>query len=128
MSVTISADQRNALYRRLLDQLRGFDDLLKAVDDGEIETAYRLGRRLTDALSLIQEELGWGEEATGEWELRKIPPKALARTLARIRDDALTQYEREREEQEEFRSTWDQAALVLETCDFLIPLLSRSSR
>jgi len=125
MPPVISADQRNALHNRMLDQLRGFDDLLNAVDQGDLESAYRLGRRFTDALRLLQEELGWAEQITGDWEVRNISPTDLSQILSRVRDDAAVQHERERAEQEDFRTTWDQAALVRDACEGLLRSLSR---
>jgi hypothetical protein len=115
MGPLISADQRDALYRRALDQLRAFDDLLQAVDAGEMEAAYRLGRRMTDALRLIQEELGW-EPVGGSRELRHIPPQDLLPTLSRIRDDATLQYESLRPELEAVRAPAEETALIRDTC------------
>jgi hypothetical protein len=126
MSLLISADQRDALYRRALDQLRAFDDLLQAVDAGEIETAYRLGRRMTDALRLIQEELGW-EPGGGSRELRQIPPQDLLPILSRIRDDATLQYESLRPELEAVRAPAEETALIRDTCAELTQTLRRES-
>jgi hypothetical protein len=126
MAATITVEQRRALYNRALDQLRGFDDLLDAVDEGDLETAYRLGRRYSDALRLIQEGLGWGETGRSGGGLEGIPPADLAGILGRIEDDATAQYEQERPAQEEFRATWEQTALVRETCRELLPGLNDS--
>jgi hypothetical protein len=124
MGLLISADQRDALYRRALDQLSAFDDLLQAVDAGEIEAAYRLGRRMTDALRLIQEELGW--EPTGApRELQHIPSQDLLSILSRIRDDATLQYGSLRPELEAVRAPAEETALIRDTCGELVDSLRR---
>jgi hypothetical protein len=126
MAIQISPEQRRALYKRMLDQLRSFDDLMNAVEAGDLESAYRSGRRFLDALRLIQEEIGWGEHHAGSLELRCIPSQELSSILNRIREEAAAQHERERPEQEEFQATWNATGLVRDTCDELIALLLRS--
>ena len=123
MTVTISAEQRDALYERALAELRGFEDLLAAVDARDMEAAYRRGRRFLDALRLIQEELGWGEHPDGSRDLRTIAPRELSKILGRVRDDAIVDYERERPEQEQHRTTWEETALVRDTCDQVVQSL-----
>jgi plasmid stabilization system protein ParE len=115
MSVTIKPEQRDALYDRLLDQLSGFDDVTDAVEQSDFEAAQRYGRRISDALRMIIDGLGWGPHASDDVEL-KIPPNELERIVTNIRDDAVTQYEAEQHEQEEFRRTWERTALVRDTC------------
>ena len=62
--IIISADQRNALYRLLLGDFSVARDLEAACGRGEqsdMEECYRLGRRVTDCMRLIQDGgLGWG--------------------------------------------------------------------
>jgi hypothetical protein len=110
MSVTISGEQRDALYDHILLKLSAFGDLQLALDRGDIETATRLGRRFSDGLRLIQDELGWGVGSSASYELRTIPPAELARILAGIRDDAADEYEAERAEQEEFRANGERTS------------------
>ena len=122
MGVTIGPEQRDALYEHLLDQLGGFEDLLRAVSDDDLEAAYRLGRRLSDSLRLILDGLGWGDHASGPVDLR-MPPEELKRVLRRLREQAITLQESERPEQEEFRASWERTATVRHTCDEVLAAL-----
>jgi hypothetical protein len=128
MTVTITAEQRDALYDHVLLELSRFGDLQLALDQGDLEAVSRLGRVLSVGLRLIQEELGWGESHSPSYELSKIPPTELARILGRIRDAATEEYESERAQQEEFRAAWDQTALVRDTCAEVLPALDEHGR
>ena len=123
LAVSLSKEQQVALYRRCFAQLEVFDDLLSAVGRGELEEAYRQGRRLLDALRLIQEGLGWGEDAPALSSQRAIPAEEFASILARVRDEAIAQYEFEKPEQEAMRKPWEETALVRDACEELIPAL-----
>jgi hypothetical protein len=116
MSVVLSAEQRDALYAQALAELTLLDDLRKAWETGDQETAYRLGRRCSDCLRLIVDGLGWGERAGSESVELRIPPTELRRILSRLRDSASLQVESERLEQEAFRAAFDRAGLVRDTC------------
>ena len=115
MSVTIKPEQRDALYSWLLDQLNGFDDVTAAAGRNEFEKAQRYGRRVSDAMRLIVDGLGWGRQANDDVALT-IPPEELRRIMRSIWEDALVQYEEERPEQEKFRRNWERTALVRDTC------------
>lgn len=125
MTHSISAAARDALYRRAIDQLNGFDDLLRAAEDGDIEAAYRIGRRMLDSLRLIQEELGWGPAAGGDCELGRIPQEDLMQILNRIREDASLQYESQLPELKEVRGPVEETALIRDTCSDLVDALRR---
>lgn len=128
MTVQISAAQRDALYRRALAQLRAFDDLLRAIDSGEAETAYRIGRRMTDALRLIQEELGWAWQTSGDHDLGRMSPRDLLGILDRIRSDSILEYESQLPELEEVRGPVEEAALIRDTCGEVMDNLRREAR
>jgi hypothetical protein len=122
MSITIKPEQRDALYSWLLDQLNGFDDVTEAVGRSEFEKAQRYGRRVSDALRLIIDGLGWERNANDDVALT-IPPDELRRIMRSIWEDAIVQYEEERPEQEEFRRAWDRTALVRDTCSAVLDQL-----
>ncbi|HEX6781998.1 MAG TPA: hypothetical protein VF125_08200 [Solirubrobacterales bacterium] len=116
MNLTLTATERNALYRQALGELTVFDDLREAWERGDVETSYRLGRACSDWLRLIVDGLGWGEHASSELVELRIPATELTRIFSRLRDSATLQYEAERSDQEEFRANWERAGLVRDTC------------
>ena len=114
--ITISGEQRDALYKEVLTHLNGVDDLRLAIeDDKDFERADRLAREITDNLRLIFDGLGWGERS-GAVKLT-TPPDDLRRILGRLKREMAERYEEERPEQEAFRANWDHTALVRDTCD-----------
>ncbi|HVD86713.1 MAG TPA: hypothetical protein VNB59_04830, partial [Solirubrobacterales bacterium] len=58
--ITITADQRDAVYDAVLTHLSGIGDLLLVVEENDLERAYRLGREFSDDLRLVLDDLGWG--------------------------------------------------------------------
>lgn len=116
MNVTLTAVERDALYRQAVAELTLLDDLRQAWETGDIETAFRLGRSCSDCLRLIVDGLGWGERSNSESVELRIPPAELTRIFSRLRDSATLQFESERSEQEAFRANWDRARLARDTC------------
>lgn len=116
MGVVISAKQRDALYSLVLDELTACEDLRLAYETDDLETSYRLGRRVSDALRLIVDGgLGWGTRAAGPVELT-LPPEDLRRIFGNLRRNAVSLYESMRPEQEEVEAEWAEIKQVRETC------------
>lgn len=115
-TITLPADQRNALIAQIKVHLLAVDDLRLAIESGDFETADRLGRRVAGELRLIEGGLGWGDEHHKPVEL-SLPADELRATLTELRDGAIAQYESARGEQEAFRAPWEKAALVRDACD-----------
>jgi hypothetical protein len=118
-AVTISGEQRDALYAELLALLSGIDDVWLAIERGDFERADRLAREFSNYLRLIFEGLGWGDHNPASVELT-MPPDVLRQTLSRLREQATKRYEQERPEQEAFRAQWEYSALVRSTCDEIL--------
>lgn len=87
-SLTITAEQRNALYDQILDRLSGVGDLWMVIAAGRFEEADRLGRALSEDLRLIVDDLGWGDGDGDPVELT-APPDVLRQALDRHCHDAL---------------------------------------
>lgn len=91
MPVTISAEQREALYAQVLDHLGGLGDFLLAIDAGDYLKADALGRAFADDLRLLLDDLGWPDtwnsRADSSVELT-MPRGDLGRVLARLRGEA----------------------------------------
>ena len=123
MSLSITPQQRDALYAQVLDHLGGIDDVRLAAEREDFDLADRLGRAFDDDLRLILDVLGWGDHASEPVELG-LPAEELARVLRNLRARAVEQIEAERGEQEAFRAMWERATLVRRTCDELLLELS----
>lgn len=123
MAVTISVEQRDALYSLILDELNAFEDLRLAYEADEIEASYRLGRRVSDGLRLIVDGgLGWGTHAASPIEL-KLPPEDLRRIFGNLRRNAISLYESMRPEQEELQAEWAAIKQVQEACSEVLEQL-----
>jgi hypothetical protein len=118
MGVTITTAERDALYALIINRFAGdIDALLRAERSGNWEECYRLGRRVTDGLRLIQDGgLEWGGESFGgDIELR-LPPDDLKRILTSLRREAILWREGVRPEHEEQIAEWEGVQLAATAC------------
>jgi hypothetical protein len=115
MRVTVTAEQRDALYDQILDRLTGIGDIEIAVRSGNLEAAERLGREYSDDLRLLVDDLGFGE-SHGESVALTTPPEVLRRTLVRLRDLAAAYSASQEAEFAELRQINDRSRLVTEAC------------
>jgi len=81
-AITITAEERDALYDQILVGLTGIGDVWTAIEARNFEAAERLGRAYCDDLRLLLDDLGWGGGCGGPVELR-TPANVLRRALAR---------------------------------------------
>jgi hypothetical protein len=87
-TITISAEDRDLIYHRILLHLSGIDAVWLAARHRDFARADRLGREFCDELHLVMDDLGWGEtRRDGPVELTS-PPEALRRVFKRMRDVA----------------------------------------
>lgn len=115
MSLTISAEQRDALYDQIFDRLSGIDDVWLAVSMGDYEAAERLGREYSDDLRLVLDDLGWGDGPGGAIDLT-APPDILRRAFTRLGDAALHLDADQQQERAEVREAEKRNRLVVEAC------------
>jgi hypothetical protein len=113
---TITAAQRNALYRQILDRLRNAGDLSLLVEQNDPGAARRLAREVTDDLQLVLDGLGWGETSNVGVEL-DLPAVQLRRTFARLRERAVEQREASSHELGDAQTPYERSLIVIETCD-----------
>jgi hypothetical protein len=118
--IIISRTHRDALYAELLTALSQFPDLDTLSASGrpeDIEECERIGRRLGEALRLIQDGgLGWGyPQGDGPVELM-LPPEELRRIMAEQRRLLVVHQEANRADREQSDSEWNQAAEAREAC------------
>jgi hypothetical protein len=115
MSLTITREQRDALYDQIFDRLSGIGDVWLAASMASYETATRLGREYSDDLRLVLDDLGWGDGSSGTVELT-TPPDVLRRTLIRLRDAAVSCDSAQQEERARVRAEEERNRLVVEAC------------
>lgn len=115
MTPTITSEQRDALYHNILDRLGGIGDVWTAANNGDYNTADRLGREFSESLLLVLSDLGWGEGIGEPIELR-TPPDVLRRVLTRLRDTALSHSDSLEKEGQESRELEQRNSLVIEAC------------
>jgi hypothetical protein len=127
MSLTITVEQRDALYDQIFDRLSGIGDVWIAASMKNYEAAGRLGREYSDDLRLVLDDLGWGDGPGGTIELR-TPPDVLRRALTRLRDAAIGLEASQEEERAEVRAAEERNRLVVEACRQVLTDLDETQR
>lgn len=112
---TITAEQRDALYRHILVRLTGINDINLALDRGDFREASQLSDDFADCLRLLHDDLGWGEAFQGSLEL-SAPTDVVRRALMRVKQRAEVEDGLEAEEAAEMEASRKQNHLVRETC------------
>lgn len=115
MTLTISAEQRDALYDQIFDRLSGIGDVWLAVCSENYDAADRLSRQYSDDLRLVTDDLGWGQ-GTGDAVELTTPPDVLRRALSRLRDAAVSLDAYQEQERAEIRDVAERNRLVVEAC------------
>jgi hypothetical protein len=87
MSLTITREQRDAIYGAVMTHLTGIGDVRLMLERREFASAKRLGRALSEDLRLL-EDLGWSESIDRETVMLTVPAQQLARTVGRLQRDA----------------------------------------
>jgi hypothetical protein len=116
MGISITRQQRDALYDHILCHLSGIGDIELAVDQRDYETAKRLGMAFSDELRLVTEDLGWDESGPDTPIELKTPPDVLRRALSGMRDVVLRLHASEEEYRQELRENTECTDLIVEAC------------
>jgi hypothetical protein len=126
VSLTITPEQRDALYDQILDRLSGIGDVWIAVCSNNYDAAERLGREYSDELRLVMDDLGGFGDGSGQPFELTTPPDVLRRVFSRLRDQAISHAastERERSEANEMET---RSHLVVEACRHVLTDLDRA--
>lgn len=115
MTVSISAEQRDALYDQLIDRLSAIEDIWIAASGGDFKTADRLAREFADELRLLCDDLGWGE-GHGEAVVLSSPPELLRRVFTRFERRAEEMRHFDRRQEAEVEALQRRSAILAETC------------
>jgi hypothetical protein len=87
MPLTISREQRDAIYELVLDHLTGIGDVWIELEQRDFATAKRQAREFVEDLHLLN-DLGWDETIESERVTLTVPPGKLVHILARLHRDA----------------------------------------
>lgn len=87
-TVTISAEDRDLIYHRILLHLSGIDAVWLAARHRDFATADRLGQEFCDELRLVMDDLGWGETRGDAPIELTSSAEVLRRVFERMRDVA----------------------------------------
>ncbi len=129
-TATLSGTQRDALYALIMAGFGALSELENAtMIDDDLETCYRLGRRVTDTLRLIVDGgLGWGETLGRDAVSLMLPADELRRILSQIRRDAIGFQEGMRDEYEDKRDEWETGKLAQSACTDALEQLTAARR
>lgn len=122
MTLTVTAEQRSALYEQIMTRLSAIDSIPLAAKNGDLERAEQLAREHSDYLSLLLDDLGFGT-GTGEAVELASPPELLRRVFKRLRDIAVEQKKYEETKRSEIHESELQIAEALATCEVLLAAL-----
>ncbi|MEV4423068.1 hypothetical protein AB0L40_24280 [Patulibacter sp. NPDC049589] len=87
MPVTITREQRDAIYEAVMNHLSGIGDVGLLVDNGDATSAQRLARTFVEDLRLL-EDLGWAAQADAETVTLTMASGELTRAFTRLHHDA----------------------------------------
>jgi hypothetical protein len=124
-SVTISGEDRDLLYNRILVHLSGIDAVWLAAEEKDFQTAERVSQEYCDELHLVMDDLGWGERHEEETIELTSPPDVVRRVMERLRADADGLDEEEREIKAALLKREDENRRVRAACDQIIAALGR---
>jgi hypothetical protein len=124
--ITISRDERDALFNRIALRLNGIDAVRIATEDEDWERAAALGQEFSDLLALVCVDLGWGPGAGEEFKLR-TPPEVLGRAIQAMEREASADYGIHNEDLLSAQQAVGEAEILLSTCQRIAGALSKTS-
>ncbi len=87
MAITISRDQRDAIYQEIMLDLTGVGDIFHALNSDDFAKARQYRRRFEEDMRLL-DDLGWEPEREAEEFELTMPGPDLAGALRRLNDSA----------------------------------------
>lgn len=93
MAITLQPKERDAIVNQISADFTPFGDLENAIEEGNEEQCYILGRILSDGLRLLLDGgLGWRSH-TGEPTVLTIPDEEMIAIMGRLRERMVGLYE-----------------------------------
>lgn len=127
MSLTITAEQRDALCEQMLIRLSAIDSISLAATNGDVEKAESLAREHRDYLCVMLDDLGFAP-SDGEPVELSSPPDLLRRVVERLRELIEARGATEAQERKEAEKLAGETALVMRTCDSVLSALEADQR
>ncbi|HEX5984176.1 MAG TPA: hypothetical protein VFY69_08220 [Solirubrobacterales bacterium] len=129
--ITISAEDRDLIYHRILLHLSGIDAVWLAARHHDFSRANQLSQEFCDELHLVMDDLGWGETRGDEPVNLTSSPEALRRVFERMRDVASEEDEHiragERAEPDAPREREEENRQVRAVCERVLAALDGSA-
>ncbi len=122
MSISITTEERDELYNRIVVRLTAIDDVYTAVDEENWTKAQHLGEEFADLLRLVCDDLGWGEEQKDAFPLR-TPPEVLRRAIENLQGMAGHDRAHFEVERDKVTEELDGARHLEETCERILARL-----
>ena len=127
MSITITREQRDVIYERLLTRLTGINDIYIAAREEDFGAAKRLSGEFADYLLILNDDLGWGDHLEGSVRLTSSPDR-LRRALSRLKQLAEAEDRQEAELRAEVQERQERNRVMRETCEQLLAELGNTER
>lgn len=116
MAARLTPQERDALFARVLLDLSEFEDLQRAIASGDLEHAYKLGRRIGDGLRLLLDGgLGFARRTAEPITLR-LPHDELRHISSRMKGETEAHYESLRPDREETERDTAEITDVRDAC------------
>ena len=126
--ITISAAERDLLYDRILIHLSGIESVWLAAHHRDYATAERLGRRYSDELLIVLDDLGWGETRGDEPIVLTSPPDLIRRVIKSLREVVEAEDADERKGREGMRKARDENREVRAMCEAVLCQLDQAPK
>jgi hypothetical protein len=117
--ITISGEERNALFNQIADRLTGIDVVYTSLEVRDWETAQRVGQEFADLLRFLCEDIGWGEGGDDVYVLTS-PPNVLQRVIGFVHKAALADREVHERERDEAGDDVTEAKQLQEMCERIL--------
>jgi len=112
MAITLEPKERDAIFTQISADFTLFGDLERAIEEGNEEECYKLGRILSDGLRLLLDGgVGWRSK-TAEDTVLTIPDQELRGIMSRLQDRMVMLDESMRPDREGSQAVWDEIATV----------------
>ena len=115
MTITISAQERDAFYDQIVIRLNGIGDIETVVEREDWESAQKFGSEFSDLLRLVCTDLGWGSGSGGGVAL-STPADVLARAVSALARMASEARETSEGERRQFDREVDEADRLQKAC------------
>lgn len=127
MAITISGEERNALFNQIADRLTGIDGVYLAVENQDWDVARQVGQEFADFLRFLSEDIGWGEQEGGEHVLTS-PPDLLHRVIGRLHAVALVDREAHERDRDEAGEDAAEAKQLQDACERILGSVDADKR